>query len=74
MALIFHGFYSGDMYSPITDGIVSVYSVAIKHGSSGSAVFNKNGELIGVIFSGLEDLENVGFSPKYEDVRKFLEP
>lgn len=74
MALIFHGFYSGDMHSPITDGIVSVYSIPIKHGSSGSGIFNARGELIGVVFSGLEDLENVGFSPKYEDVKKFLEP
>lgn len=73
MVPIFHGFYSGDNYSPITDSVVSVYTVPIKNGSSGSPILNSSGELIGVVFSGLEEFETVCFSAKFRELKKFLE-
>ena len=47
-------------------------SAPIQHGNSGSPVFDKNGNLTGMVTSGISDANNVGYSLKYDAINKFL--
>lgn len=42
--LVFTGYYAGDMTG------ISVYTISVAHGSSGSPIFNQFGELLGMIW------------------------
>lgn len=72
MVPIFEGTYSGDMMCSLVDGRCSVYTIPIKPGSSGSAVLNEHGELIGVMFSGLVSFHEISFSCTYHQLKNFL--
>ncbi len=49
-----------------------VYTVPATFGSSGSAVFNKKGELISILVMATVDFENVGVGPDIYNIRKFI--
>lgn len=70
--LLFEGYYAGDTFSPITHSPASLYSIPTQHGSSGSAILNEHGELIGVTFAGIGDFENVCMAVPYGAVIGFL--
>lgn len=72
MVPIFEGTYSGDIICGLIDGRCSVYTVPIKPGSSGSAVLNDHGELIGVMFSGLVRFHEISFSCTYNQLKNFI--
>lgn len=65
--LIYHGIFGG--YTPRE---FAFYSLPTKPGSSGSAVLNHDGELIGIIFAGFRPLENAGLASPLTAVRMFL--
>lgn len=70
--LLFEGYYAGDTFSPITHSAASLYSIPTQHGSSGSAILNEHGELIGVTFAGISNFENVCMAVPYDAVIGFL--
>lgn len=62
---------SSGMYSGVVevDGIELVqFDAAISHGSSGGALFNNSGEVIGITSSGLEDANSLNFAVPIEKV------
>ena len=73
MGLIFQGFYSGNLLSNLIKEDSAYYSFPIKGGSSGSPVLNKDLELIGIVFSGVEGFESVAISCTYSQLIEFLE-
>jgi len=75
MLPVFEGFYSGPSLYPKKTGDVQtdMYTLPIKQGSSGSPILNCSGELIGVVIAGVKGFENLGFSPRYEIIKQFLE-
>ena len=68
MAPIFDGYYSGDVKSR---GL-SAYTVPSRSGSSGSAVLDSKGHLIGMIVLARKDLENFGLSPTLSQIQSFM--
>lgn len=73
MALIFRGFYSGKGKMPGKKN-ARFYTIPTRPGSSGSAVFNTNWEIIGVIHTAFVALESVGIGTGWQDVHEFLFP
>ncbi len=72
MALIFRGFFSGvDKLTPAGQ-TVRFYTIPTRPGSSGSAVFNKNWEVVGVVHTAFRTLENVGLGTGLNDLKTFL--
>tara|TARA_R110000787_G_scaffold212727_2_gene322347 strand:- start:2554 stop:3414 length:861 start_codon:yes stop_codon:yes gene_type:complete len=67
MVLIFDGYYSGNFMSGY-----DVYTITTKPGSSGSAILNEDGEIVGVIFAGFPNVENVGLSPVFGSISVFV--
>lgn len=65
--LIFKGQFSG-----YHDRGYSVYTIPTKPGSSGSPIINKDNKLVGVIFAGYRNIENVGLSSPLVAIRVFL--
>ena len=65
--LIFKGQFSG-----YHDRGYSVYTIPTKPGSSGSPIINKDNKLVGVIFAGYRNMENVGLSSPLVAIRVFL--
>lgn len=63
----FSGYYSG---SDNTD--FSMYSLAVTGGSSGSAVLNDDGEIIGLISSVTEDFAHLAIGPGIERIKAFI--
>jgi hypothetical protein len=47
-------------------------SVPISHGSSGGALFNTNGEVIGITSSGIEEGQNLNFAIPINDLKPLL--
>jgi len=74
MLPIFEGFYSGPCPFPESKEKtkIDMYSLPIKQGSSGSPILNGDGELIGVVVTGVKGFENLGFSPSYEIIKEFI--
>ncbi len=70
--LLFEGYYAGETFSPITHSPASLYSIPTQHGSSGSAILNEHGELVGVTFAGIGEFENVCMAVPYQAVVGFL--
>lgn len=66
------GRYSGD------DGAISVYTVPSAGGSSGSPIFNINGQLVGMVWGyplrrdGVRIFEQLTFSIKHDDIIKIM--
>ena len=53
------GLYSGKIKD---DGVYLQFSAPISHGSSGGALFNDAGEVIGITFATLEEGQNINFA------------
>jgi S1-C subfamily serine protease len=65
------------LLNSITEGIVSGFrdqfiqiSAAISPGSSGGALFNDRGELVGITTAGIAEGENLGFAIKIEAIKE----
>ena len=70
MVPILEGRYSGDVgYSHDYDSIHTVYT---RRGSSGSAILNYKGEIIGITHSAIEDISNIGISSTWYEVNDFM--
>ena len=70
MVPMLDGYYSGDVFS--SNGIDSVYTVPAREGSSGSAILNENGEIVGVVHSSLTGFQHVAICSTQYQVRAFL--
>ena len=70
MVPILEGRYSGDLGYP--QDYDSVYSVYTRRGSSGSAVLNSHGEIIGIIHSAIGDLSHVGIASTWQELNDFM--
>jgi S1-C subfamily serine protease len=71
--LLFEGYYAGDFYSPLIRSNSSLYSIPTKSGSSGSAIFNEHGELIGITYAGVSEFENICIAVPWKDLKRFIE-
>ena len=66
MVLILDGTYSG------YDGESDIYTIPAEGGSSGSPVFNKRGELVGMIHSVFRRFKHASLSAAQSDLRNFI--
>lgn len=71
--LLFEGYYAGDIYSPLIRSNSSLYSIPTKSGSSGSAILNEHGELIGITYAGVSEFENICIAVPWRDLKRFIE-
>lgn len=67
MVMTMHGFFSG----PGDKGYAH-FTIPTKPGSSGSAILNSSGEIIGMIFAGYRGIENIAISSAYNTLKDFL--
>ena len=67
MVLVFSGMYSG-----IDFGGNEMFTFPARPGSSGSAIFNENGELVSVLHSAARNLENLAIGCGYENLVTFI--
>lgn len=70
--LLFEGYYAGDTSSILENEITSLYTIPVTGGSSGSAIVNEHGELIGIVFAGTQKFENVCMAVPYLALKDFL--
>lgn len=66
---IVDGYYNG--YDP--EAKLSVYSLPVAGGSSGSAIMNQRGEVIGVVSMMNTRFNFIVYSPSYDSLRSFFE-
>ena len=70
------------LFNSISDGIISgfrtfgdmsmiQFTAPTSHGSSGGALLNLYGELIGIITGGFDDGQNINLAVDYKTVRTF---
>lgn len=70
------------LFNSVSDGIISgfrniddvemiQFTAPISHGSSGGAVLNMHGEIIGISTAGIEDGQNINMAVGYEDILMF---
>lgn len=70
------------LFNSVSDGIISgfrnirnvdmiQFTAPISPGSSGGAVLNMQGEVIGISTAGLDDGQNINLAVSYEDIRMF---
>jgi S1-C subfamily serine protease len=71
--LLFEGYYAGDTIAAVTGTKASLYSIPTTSGSSGSAVLNEHGELIGITFAGLNDFKQVCMAVPWDIVIRFID-
>jgi S1-C subfamily serine protease len=71
--LLFEGYYAGDLKSPLTGLNSSLYSIPTKSGSSGSAILNEHGELIGITYAGVSEFESICIAVPWKDLKRFIE-
>lgn len=64
---VFSGFVTDDA------GTTLQFTAAVSHGSSGGALFNDAGEVIGVTFATLQDGQNINLAVPIEDVKILYE-
>lgn len=71
------------LQNTVSNGIISAFrnlsgynyiqiSVPISHGSSGGALFNANGEVIGITSAGIEEGQNLNFAIPINDLKPLL--
>ena len=70
MVPLFEGYYSGDIFS--SNGVDSIYTVPAREGSSGSAILNSSGEIVGVVHSSLTGFQHVAICSTRNQVEAFL--
>ena len=68
--LIFDGFFTGSTMAASNSNMFSIYA---EHGSSGSAIINNKGELVGIVHSVSTKIDNVTVGTRIEQIREFLE-
>lgn len=73
VAIVFEGYYQGDLKTAFNSHKMSLYTIPTRGGSSGSPVFNEDWEVIGVISRGIENFENVTLAVSIERVKLFLQ-
>jgi len=66
MVLLMTGLYSGDT------GLKSYYTIPTAQGSSGSAIINQKGELVGMIHSVHSRFHHIALSPTFSEMWNFL--
>jgi S1-C subfamily serine protease len=71
MALMFDGYYEGDIKFLEEKHPYSVYNLVGTGGSSGSPIFNDNWEIIGIISRGIPEFQNVMLGVNQERVKLF---
>ncbi len=70
------------LFNSVSDGIISgfrmidetsmiQFTAPISHGSSGGALLNLYGELVGIITAGFDDGQNINLAVDYKTVRSF---
>jgi len=67
MVLVFSGMYSGSDF-----GGNELFTFPARPGSSGSAIFNEDGELVSVLHSAARNLENLAIGCGYENLIAFI--
>ena len=70
MVPLLNGFYSGNVRT--TQGEDSVYTIPTTQGSSGAAVFNNSGRIVGVIHSALRGYSNVAICATHDELTNFI--
>lgn len=65
-ALIFKGQYVGNQSG------LSLFSLPARPGSSGSAILNSSGKIVGIVILAMNNLETVAICITLEDIKKFL--
>jgi S1-C subfamily serine protease len=65
------GFFGTQEYCVITRRAIQ-FSTPTYPGNSGSAIVNKFGNLVGVVFAGSRETENMGFGVPFSYVKSFL--
>lgn len=69
---LFEGYYAGDIVESQGE-VSSTYTVAAVGGSSGAAVLNANGEVVGVIHSSLMEFHHITLAATHGNVVTLLE-
>jgi len=67
MVITFEGLFSG-----YNKQGYALYSLPTKPGSSGSPVFNSDGEIVGMIFAGFTRIENIAITSPHAALRIFI--
>jgi S1-C subfamily serine protease len=70
--LLFEGYYAGETIAAVTGTKASLYSIPTTSGSSGSAILNEHGELIGITFAGLNEFKQVCMAVPWNVIVKFV--
>jgi S1-C subfamily serine protease len=71
MALMFNGYYEGNIKFMEEKHPYSVYNLVGVGGSSGSPIFNDNWEIIGIISRGVPEFQSVMLGVNHERVKLF---
>ena len=67
--ILLDGYFSGCNFSPAN---YCLYTIPATFGSSGSAVYNKKGEIISIIVAANPGFENISMGPDIYNIRKFI--
>lgn len=59
-------------YDTDSDGLRIQVDAALNHGNSGGPVVSPEGRLVGIVFSGIDTAQNIGYLIPVEEVRAFL--
>ena len=70
MTFLTSGLYSGT--KELRENEMDFYSIPSAGGSSGSAILNKRGNLVGVLTMGMRSFKEVSISPKFSKVHYFF--
>ena len=66
-ALIFDGYYTG-----LDEAMDAYFTIPARPGSSGAGIFNKNGEIVGIVHSASENFESMSIASPVYDIDSFL--
>jgi len=66
-ALLFDGYYTG-----LDQTMDAYFTIPARPGSSGAAIFNSQGQIVGIIHSAAQDFENLSIASSVYDIDSFL--